>query len=572
MVSPLPDRPKPLTRFVPLALVIVAVLAVAVRASVKGSPADEETASAAVGSGGPEGTDPTDNPDLPTYFRVADEAGELGDYDWGEKCDLITGRVTVPTIYAPPCVPVHEGANGGATSPGVTADEIKVVVYQAAPGNDIAAALSGVLDDEDVQQRTREAYIEMFNDRFETYGRTVSLQVVIGSGASDDEAAAVADAIKIAEEIQPFAVINGPSLTDAFADTLADRQILCFNCGLAVPDSTYQRNAPYMWGLLPTPEQFLRNFGDFTVRRMFQRKAEFAGPELRDEERVFGTINFEQDPPVFSAVGDEVRARGKQRGYEAAVTETYLLDIPKLPERAASIIARMKAAGVTTIIFLGDPITPTYLTEAATAEDYYPEWVIAGTVLTDTTALGRRYDPAQWEHAFGLSNLAGRQPRKDQGQWRLYEWYYGEEPEAQLTSGVIFPTVQLMMIGIHMAGPNLTPETFQGGMFSYPPTGGGPTTPQISFGNHGYFEDPDYLATDDATEIWWDAEATGPDEQDKSDAPGMWRYGNGGERFLPGRMQSGPPVAHDPATSPALFTETPPEDQYPEYPSPAGGG
>src|SRR5690606_18837389 len=158
------------------------------------------------------------------------------------------------------------------------------------------------------------------------------------------------------------------------------------------------------WGNLPTPEQFLRNFGDFTVRRMLGRKAEFAGPELRDQERVFGTINFEQDPPVFSTVSDEIAARGQLRSYEAAVRETYILDVARLPERAATIIARMKAAGVTTISFLGDPIMPRYLTEAATREDYYPEWIVAGTVLTDTTALGRTYDPAQWQHAFGVSN------------------------------------------------------------------------------------------------------------------------------------------------------------------------
>lgn len=572
MVSPLPDRPTPLARFGPVALVVVVLLVAAVVASVEGAPPEgSEAAAGPVGAGGPEGSDPTQNPDLPTYLPDADEAGEAGEAEWG-NCDLITGRVRLPSVYAPPCVPVHDGDNGGATSPGVTADEIKVVVYQPPPGGDITAALSGLLDDEEVQQRSRDAYIEMFGDVYETYGRTVTTKVVVGSGAGDDEAAAVADAIRIAEEEQPFAVIDGPGLTDAFADTLADRGILCFNCGLSVPDSTYQRNAPYMWGNLPSPEQFLKNFGDFTVRRMLGRKAEFAGPELRDRERVFGTINFEQDPPVFTAVSDEIRARGKLRGYEAAVSETYLLDIPTLPERAASIIARMKAAGVTTITFLGDPIMPSYLTQAATAEDYYPEWVVAGTVLTDTTSLGRTYDPAQWAHAFGISNLAGRRAIEEQEQWRLHEWYFGAPPEARLTSGVIYPAVAQMMLGIHMAGPNLTPETFQGGMFSYPPSGGGPTRPQISYGNQGYYEAPDYLAVDDATEIWWDAEAEGPDEQGKSEQPGMWRYGNGGERTLPGRMPNGPPVAHDPATSPALFTEIPPEDVYPEYPSPAGDG
>ena len=571
MATPLSARPSLIRRFGPLALLVAALLVVTVVATVKGRApeADEQGTTVAAGRGGAD--DPTLNPDLPITYREADNRDEAGEQEWG-NCDVRTGRVRVPSVYAPPCVPEHSGDNGGETSPGVTADEVVIAVYQPPPGNDITAALQGLLDDEEVQQRTRKRYLEMFNEVFETYGRTVRVEVVVGTGAADDEAKAVSDAIRIAEEVKPFAVLSGPSLTNAYAQELSRRKIICIGCGLSVPDAVYQENAPYMWGNLPTPEQFLRNFGDFNVRRLLGGKAEFAGPELRDQERVFGTVNFEQDPPVFGDLSERVRARGRLRGFEAEVQETYLLDIPKLPERAATIIGRMKASGVTTIIFLGDPIMPMSLTAAATRENYFPEWVIAGTVLTDTTVLGRTYDPAQWEHAFGLSNLAGRRPQEQQEQWRLYEWFYGEEPEAKLTTGIIYPNAFILMLGLHMAGPNLTPETFQGGLFNYPPSGGGPTTPQISFGNQGFFPQPDYLLVDDATEIWWDGDAEGPDEQGKSDKPGLWRYGNGGERILPGRMQAGPPAEHDPETSPSLFTETPPQDQYPEYPSPAGGG
>lgn len=566
MASPAPARPGPVRRFGPLAVVVVALLVVAVVSSAKGRPPDR-AASGKGATSGPTAVGAAENSDLPTYFDDADDRNEAGEHEWG-NCDFVTGRVKVPSVYAPPCVPVHEGSNGGATTPGVTEDVIKVVAYRSPPGNDLFAALQGLLDSEDIQQRTREKYVEMFNDVYETYGRRVELEVLVGSGAADDATAAVRDAIRVAEEIKPFAVLSGPALTSKFAETLADNGIICIGCGLSVPDSVYQENAPYMWGQLPTPEQFLRNFGDFVQRRLFRRPAEFAGPELRERERVFGTINFDQDPPVFTEVRAEVNARGKLRGYEAAVAESYILDVAKLPERAATIVAKMKAAEVTTIIFVGDPIMPQYLTAAATREDYYPEWVIAGTVLTDTTALGRTYDPAQWANAFGVSNLAGRRPIDQQEQWRLYEWFFGEEPEARQTTGIIYPNVLILMLGIHMAGPNLTPETFRDGLFSYPPSGGGPTTPQFSFGNHGFFAEPDYLLVDDVAEIWWDPEFTGPDEQGKSEKPGAWRYANGGTRYIPGRIGNGPLAPHDPATSPALFTELPPVDQYPEYPPP----
>ena len=55
---------------------------------------------------------------------------------------------------------------------------------------------------------------------------------------------------------------------------------------------------------------------------------------------------------------------------------------------------------------------PIYLTKAATEQNYFPEWVITGTVLTDTTALGRLYDQKQWAHAFGLSSLPVRIPKE----------------------------------------------------------------------------------------------------------------------------------------------------------------
>ncbi len=66
-----------------------------------------------------------------------------------------------------------------------------------------------------------------------------------------------------------------------------------------------------------------------------------------------------------------------------------------------------------------------------------------------------------------------------------------------------------------MAGPHLTPTTYAGGMFRYPPSGGGPTNPRISFGFHGQFPNADYVGVDDLTAAWWDAEAEGPDEQGK---------------------------------------------------------
>jgi len=184
---------------------------------------------------------------------------------------------------------------------------------------------------------------------------------------------------------------------------------------------------------------------------------------------------------------------------------------------------------------------------------------------------GRQYDPSQMAHAFGISNLPVRFPREKSEAFTLYEWYFGGQPEAANTAALIYPTLQLLMLGIHTAGPDLTPETFRDGMFAVAPSGGGPTLPHISFGRHGYFAKPDYLAIDDLTLIWWDPTDTGPDEQGKTAAKGSWRHVDGGKRYLTGQV----PTANEmfvKAGSVISYDTPPASDAPPTYPSPKPGG
>jgi hypothetical protein len=543
------------------------------------APADR----APVSAGGTDASVEEARGDIPLTYGAAAEAGTEGDVEWG-NCDPTTGRLQIPSVYAPPCVPRwDEGAdNGGATHVGVTEDTIKLVRYVPAQGTDLAAALQAFLDPPDKQRETEHDYLKMMEDLYETYGRRIEIVDFQATGV--DDASARRDAQQVAKEIKPFASLSGPSLNSVYAEELAANGILCIGCGLAVPDSKFQEIAPHLWGSLATPEQYLVNLGDYIVNRLKGRNAEFAGPELRDQERVFGVVHFEQDPPVFNEVRELVEECGARLGYESAVTETYTLDLAKAPERASTIITKMKAAGVTTVIFLGDPLFPQNLTSAATAENYFPEWVVTGTVLTDTSTFGRSYDQQQWAHAFGISTLPTPTTPELRDNWRLYDWYYGEDPPAPGTSTVIYPTDALVMLGIHLAGPKLTPETFRAGLFAAPAAGGGPTAPQLSYGDADLWDRPlcdregapDYVGVDDMTEIWWDPAATGPDERG-NEGTGLWRYANGGARYLPGEMPATPPDAFEEDGSVLRFEpeDIPEEDRWPEYPppptSPAGG-
>jgi hypothetical protein len=562
-------------KYGPLAVIVVALAAIAALASLA-----EPRATAGAPTTVAPGTVST-----PITYQQAEASGEVEGIEWMASCDPTTGRIREPSVYAPPCLPAAPADNGGATSPGVTGETITVAVYVPSPNADFLNSFATLLDEPEAVVTTRDAYVELFEHTFETYGRGVELVRFEGTGAGDDNTAAQADAVTVAETIRPFAVLGGPDRSSAFAEELARRGIVCIACSGVVPDRFYQDHAPYVWGLQPTAEQFLVSLGDFLTQRVVGRAASFAGDvDLRERERVFGVVHIEQSPPVFDQVDERTRECGSARGYEAALTETFLLDFGTMAQRATTIVAKMKAAGVTTIIFLGDPIMPIHLTRAATEQDYHPEWVITGTALTDTTVFGRMYDPEQWAHAFGISSLGARTAREQGDPWRLHEWFHGAPPEAVNTHALIYAPLRLLFLGIHMAGADLRPQTFAQGLFNYPESGGGVTSPQISFGDHGYFElDPgegedcssaeprlDYLATDDVTEIWWDAESTGLDEQGNS-GTGMVRYADGGHRYLPGSMTDEELGAFVEEGSITVVDEVPVDQRPPEYPPPARG-
>src|SRR5205807_993059 len=92
-------------------------------------------------------------------------------------CDPATGRLAVPSRFAPPCVP-SVASNGGATWPGVTAETITVAVYL--DRGDVAAralsAAAGNRDTADEVAATYRSYAEYFEHHYQTWGRRVRLE------------------------------------------------------------------------------------------------------------------------------------------------------------------------------------------------------------------------------------------------------------------------------------------------------------------------------------------------------------------------------------------------------------
>jgi hypothetical protein len=525
---------------------------------------DEEAGGAEVSDDLPEGVIP---------FSAREEF-DLTDEDFGERCDPETGRQAYPSPFAGACMAPFEGDNGGETATGVTADTIKIVYYRSPDVDPIIDYITGAIDADNTNAEamdTMENLVTFFETYAETYGRHVELELYEGTGPSDDEVAARADAVAIAQDMQPFMVWGGPQLTNAFADELAAQEVPCIGCVAGNQSSDwYIERAPYNISITANNEQSAVHLANFLGRQVAGRPAEFAGDEdLQEQERVFGLVSLATGPEAADQV-EYLEGELANQDIELAAQETY--DSPiTLQTTASNVIAQLKEAGVTSVLFSGDPIAPQVLTQEATAQDYFPEWIITGSVLTDTAAFGRTYDQEQWSHAFGVTSLAARIDPDVSGYRYLYNWFTGEDPAADRQIATIAPFPNTFYNILQGTGPDLTAESFRDALFRGEPSSRDAVTqPSLSWGDQGIWPYDDYLGIDDYTLIWWDPDAEGQDETGDEDA-GLYRFVDGGERYLPDEWPEQELHVFDPEDTVTIYDERPPEEGVPDYPSPAGG-
>ncbi len=566
--GPEADRGKALRRWGPLVVIaVVAVVVIAVLVVGGGGSDDDDDTATGTGTGTGTGTE-AEGPEGAVSWSDAEEAGTTDDQTWPDTCDQETGRVAIPYVLAAECYADFDGDNGGETTKGVTGDAIKVVAYVAMEDDPIIDYITAAIANDDTAAQsgeTIEGYAELFNEMYQLYGRQVDMEILVGSGPANDEVAARADAVKAADEMGAFAVLGGPVLTSAFGDELAARGVVCIGCTAGDP-GFYADRDPYLYGPAINADQVLIHLVEYMSKKLAGKPAEFAGDDaLTSQERVFGYLWIESND-TSADQAERFEELLADENIEVAESISYTLDPARLQEQATSIMTRLKQAGVTTVVFSGDPVAPATFTTEATAQDYFPEWVLGPQALVDTTAFSRGYDQEQWAHAFGPSPLTVKPDQTQRGHWVLYEWYFGTEPPAPDTSPVLFPNVAVLFGALQAAGPDLTPETLQAGMFSRPPTPRYTTESSLSWGDHGLWDYEDYNGSDDMTEIWWDPEATGEDEIGK-EGTGMWRYVDGGARYLPGEWTEDLTVFQEEGSE-TILDAPPDEELAPEYPAP----
>jgi len=554
-MEPSTDRPdggrsRQLRRYGPLvAIVVIAAVVGAVVLLTSGGDNKKQTVA------GGEGNAPTGA----ISFSQAKKKGL--DVEFSKWCDKSTGRIAMPYFFRPECY-ANVKDNGGATAQGVTKDTIKVVVYLGEEHDPIIDFITAAIKNNDTTEQVKETYLgydAIFGSLYQTYGRKVQIEFVQGTGTIVDEVAARADAQRAIAK-KPFIVWGGPAGTSAWADELAANKVICLSCTGGAFNDWWEQRDPYAISVIPSGEQVALILSEFVEKQLAGRKAVFAGDRaFQARDRKFGAVYAESGAESARLAGlfkDTLAAKGVQLAEQIP----YTIDPARLQEQGAAMIGRLKAAGVTTVFFTGDPIAPRTFTEEATRQEYFPEWVINGSILTDVAAFGRTYDQRQWAHAFGITAGAARVRDENGGQiWKLHEWYHGKPPAAKDTYLVLWFQPAVFYAAL---------QTFRDGLFAGRPTQHAITQVSVSWGRHGIWPKVDYNGVDDFTLLWWDPQAEGPDEIRKP-GKGLYQYVDGGKRYLLGQFPRAAPKMFDRAGAVALYPDIPAAERPPDYPPPS---
>ena len=429
---------------------------------------------------------------------------------WGDTVKACTDgrqKQVEANTYSPPCFE-FAGDNGGATSPGVTPEKI-TITYRITPDGNLLKILADFLqvpfdEDPELLVKTAEGLVEYFNKNFQFYGRQIELKRIAGSGSLVGELTgggqeqAGADAIK-SREAGAFADVTG--LTQPYAEALVREKIV--NIGAPyMSREWFVDKRPYAWSNFPDCTVAADVASEIGVKSVLGRPAKYAGGDLNGRPRTIGLVL--PDNLEYQQCGDAAEKFINDSGQKIAARQNYVLDVARTATQADAIIAQMKDKGVTSMTCGCDPLMLAALARKAEEVGYEPEWLIIGVGFIDLDLVGQMISkaaPNQWKRAFGGSPWGAQQAMGESDGWKAFKSVRPNEEPSMLTDIVYYQLLELV-IGIQMAGPDLTPKNFETGMFSYPEGVGPAGTWDFSLDH--------YTGVVDARVIWWDPNLISP--------------------------------------------------------------
>jgi hypothetical protein len=456
--------------------------------------------------------------------------GGAGPAAAGDTSHCKDGKQVGGLRVAPPCKPKFSGNNGGATYQGVTDKEIKIVFFSSEPNEQVDAILQTqglAVEEEDFMDAVTQ-YVKFINEHYELYGRKIVIKRIVGDCPTTppDYDACTAAAQAVVRE-KPFAVIWATSLYATVYDVWARAGIVSLG-GSTFDVGYYTRNRPFRYDIGMDGTQAADHIAEYYCKKLAAGNADHAGSRIhatiggRNTPRHLGIIVPEIEANVLTAKRVQSKVDQCNGGRKKPLLRTYESNIETATTQTQATVSALIANKVTTVVCMCDPIAPVFLTAGMTGNTYFPEFVLPGLGLLDYDLLGRLYDKQQMQHAFGPSHLPVLTSLDDTDQARVWRATGRKgHPCGDNGCGLPWAFLNVMATGIHMAGPQLSPLTFERGMLQdLPDLYGGVETSTWNWGPG------DYTGTADAKEVYWDANATSRVDGDR----GAYVPLNGGKR------------------------------------------
>lgn len=376
--------------------------------------------------------------------------------------------------YSPPCA-AFSGSNGGATSRGVSDKEIVLTYMNPTDGSksqdeQIAAAIGGfnsAIFPETYAQMigTYQNLVAYFNKHFQFYGRKLVLKVYDGQedGLGTNQSTVNADALKVAGSIKAFAEINATNLP--YAAALSQQHVVNFG-NLYASDQFYRANAPYSWTYGADCTQMANDLAALATKGLAKRPAAWSGGGVsKSDQRRFAVIA--PDLPSYQQCASTLIDAMKSAGTPPTTVIAYPFDAARASSIAQNMTQRIINDKATTLLCLCDPLSQLLISNNLANSNYLPEFFDAGIAGLETDVFGQQMNQKAWAHATTLNSQS--QVVGKYGSTFGYFAAKSVDPKAFVVNEVdmIYLHLYQLALGIQLAGPQLTPETFARGLASY---------------------------------------------------------------------------------------------------------
>ena len=297
--------------------------------------------------------------------------------------------------------------NGGSTAPGVTATEVKVVVYS--PQATADQFLQTIKDTQAVYQYASDTY-----GTYQLWGRKPVISMVGASGT--DEAAQRADALKVIA-MKPFMVIDVLSSSlgaPVFSAELAKAKILVASSSTTPEEGAQQ--SPYRWNY--GTDQTATVPLDRGVRRALARwgEGELRGRQIDDVEEavVRGHLRTGQDRLRHLREAAETERCNADQGGGVQLARSH----DRQGVVAHTGVAAQGCRGHERDR-AGRPGTFAPMLDIASTQDYSPEWIMTGFGYTDFDPYARTLRPGADEAR--VRHRLAHALQHSRGRWRHRE-------------------------------------------------------------------------------------------------------------------------------------------------------